>query len=176
MQREIDLAGLERHQALELHPPRTHAGGADGQRATVGERDLHVVENEAFVADLHDAAMDLDLVAEAAQPARDRAQVQAAANLGLLRGAAQPGAHVRAALRIGDRVGRDEGQQARADVAVDVGLDVGHREPWPETHLSGEPHRCAVDRDREVLEPRAGDVERDHARPDHDVAVEVLGP
>ena len=132
VQRQIELARLERDQVRELDAAGADPRRADDQDALVVEHDAHVVEDDALVADLDDTALNLDLGPHVAQAEVDRAEIEAPAHLRLLQRAAEAGADVRLALRVRDGVGRDEREQARADVAVDVGLDVLGREPGAE--------------------------------------------
>ena len=175
MQRQIELARLERNQTGELDPARADAGGADHQHALVVEDDAHVVQDDAVVADLDDAALHGDLGPHVAQAKVDGAEIEPTAHLGLQQRPAHPRAHVRLALGVGHRVGRDEREQAGADVTVDVGLDVLGHEPRPQRGAAAEAHRRPVDRDRQVLHGDAALIERELARPDHHVAIEVPG-
>ncbi len=110
--------------------------------------DLDVVEDDALVADLDDAALHLDLAAEVAQAKVDGVEIEAAADVGVEQRPPQVGPDVRLPLRVGDGVRRREGQEARADVAVDVGLEVLGDEPGAERGAPAQLHRRAVDGDR----------------------------
>ena len=143
--------------------------------ALIVQHHAHVVQDDAFVADLDDAALDLDLRAHVTQAKVDGAQIESAADVGLVQRAAHQRAHVRLAFRVRHGVGRDEREQARADVALDVGLDVLGHEPRAQLGAPAEAHRRAVDGDGEVLDGNALFVQREAAGADDHVAIEVLG-
>ena len=167
--------GLKGKRFVNWTRPARTPGGADDQQPLVVEEHLDVVEDDAVVADLDDAALHLHLAAEIAQAKVDGVEVEAPADVGVEQGPPQVGPDVRLALRVGDGVRRRVGQQARADVAVDVGLEVLGDEPGAERGASAQLHRRAVDGDGQVLDRHAAAArEREPPGVDDDVAVEPV--
>ena len=84
VQRQVDVAGHERHQAGEGNLARAHARCADDQRAAVVQAHAHVVQRDAAVADLDQAALHLDLRPRDRHAEVDGLEIDAAVHLWLV--------------------------------------------------------------------------------------------